>query len=333
MRTLQGRRWAQPVALYGRSEERTGRVAQCHGIRPYTDFTSLLDQERPDALTIASAHHLHEPLVEAALERGVHTLVEKPLALTPEGAVRLTNLAEERGCRLAVVYQKRYNASVRRAEEILRSETYGRPLHCVVITHKPRRPEYYSQRGRSERKVTGGGVLINQVIHELDLLCLFFGEVESASGLLETRYHQVDFEDFASLLIRFRSGVVAVFQASTLPFPHAPNEFAIHCEGAVLYLEDDRLQVQSGTQSPRRWRPPFYRQWKNRLGQVGTQRHVLDDFISSIQTGQVCRTDARETRGALGIVGEVYRRAGVLVEGPVAEVLQASPPAEASSSP
>ena len=309
-------------------------MAQRYGARPYTDFASLLDRERPDVLIIASAHHLHEPLVEAALEHRVHTLVEKPLALTTEGAARLVDLAEERGCRLAVVYQKRYNASVRRAEEILRSETYGRPLHCVVITHKPRRPEYYSQRGRCERKVTGGGVLINQAIHELDLLCLFFGEVESASGLLETRYHQVDFEDFASLLIRFQSGVVAVFQASTFPFPHVPNEFAIHCEGAVLYLEDDRLQVQSGTQSPRRWRPPFYRQWKNRLGQVGTQHHVMDDFVSSIRTGRLCRTDARETQGALGIVGEAYRRAGVVVENrTAAEALQASPPAEASSSP
>jgi predicted dehydrogenase len=114
LRALQGHLGAKAVALYGRNEERTRRMAQRYGLRPYTDFADLLDEERPDALLIASAHHLHEPLAEVALERGVHTLVEKPLALTPEGAARLVDLADKKGCRLAVVYQKRYNATVRR---------------------------------------------------------------------------------------------------------------------------------------------------------------------------------------------------------------------------
>jgi predicted dehydrogenase len=187
------------------------------GARAYAGLEALLDGEADlDAVVLATPHHLHAPMALAALEAGLHVLVEKPIATRVSDADRMVDVAAARGRVLAVNHQYRTFRGNARLRQILDSGQIG-AVQRVVWQWLEARPEsYYARdRWRCTFERAGGGVLLNQASHDIDLLCWLFGPPAEVSATVGNRGHEHEVEDTAAATVRFASGVVASLQFST----------------------------------------------------------------------------------------------------------------------
>ena len=195
--------------------EKARKVHQLH-VPIYRDYVEMLDREPLDAVHILTPHYLHAPMTLAAIERGVHVCLEKPLAITEEDATAIIKAAEERQVKVCVCYQNRMNPQVISAKKIIEEDGGVRAAYGAVIWN---RDEAYYKSGswRGKMETEGGGVLINQAIHTIDLLCFFIGKPMFLCGNTANHHLKgvIDVEDSAMATVTFDSGTVANLYATT----------------------------------------------------------------------------------------------------------------------
>lgn len=159
------------VAVCDTDPERLATAATMHHVPGYADYLTLLDQVRPDAVHICTPHNQHAQLAADSMARGVHVILEKPLASTLEEGRRLVELAERGSAKIAVCFQNRYNAPVQAMNERLSSGELGKVLGAAATVLWHRTADYYLTRPwRASWDGSGGGLLMNQAIHTVDLL-------------------------------------------------------------------------------------------------------------------------------------------------------------------
>jgi predicted dehydrogenase len=208
----------------------------------YRDHRAMLDELRPDVVHICTPHDQHVPVAIDALERGAHVLMEKPVAHTVDEAQRLVTAAKDfPHLKVGVCLQNRYNAASRAAREFLSSEDEDiRGGSATLLWH--REPAYYRARPwRGRRERSGGGVLINQAIHTLDLMQWLLGDVERLSGHAG-RYGDfpgVDVEDTAHALLEHAGGARSVFFATVTNVVDEPVTIEIVTGRATLRIRGD----------------------------------------------------------------------------------------------
>jgi UDP-N-acetyl-2-amino-2-deoxyglucuronate dehydrogenase len=227
--------------LVGVCDTDPGRAGQ-YGVPAFTDHREMLTAVRPDVVHICTPHDRHVPAALDCLEAGAHVLLEKPVAHTVAEADRLiTAAAAYPDRKLGVCLQNRYNATSRAAHRLLASGELGAVLggSASVLWHRD--AAYYAARpwrGRLSR--SGGGVLINQAIHTLDLLQWLLGEVVEVRGHTG-RYAlsgDVDVEDTAQVLLRHAGGARTVFAATLAHVVDAPVTIEVITERATLLIRD-----------------------------------------------------------------------------------------------
>ena len=181
----------------------------------WTHYEDMLSGCDLDAVVIATPHHLHAPMGMASLESGLHTFVEKPIANTVSEADRLVETARERGLKLAVGHNYRTFAGNRVLKGLIDDGAIGE-VHRVLWQWLEARPETYYDRDiwRCTWELAGGGVLMNQTSHDLDLLCWMMGDPVEVSGMAGNWAHRAEVEDTAIANIRFASGALCNVQFS-----------------------------------------------------------------------------------------------------------------------
>ncbi|HLV01763.1 MAG TPA: Gfo/Idh/MocA family oxidoreductase, partial [Acidobacteriota bacterium] len=184
------------VAVSGQNAERVANLAEefkCAGYGSEEEFWG----HRPlDIVAIGSPSGVHAKQGIEAAARGIHVLVEKPIDVTLEEADRLISVCQENQVQLGVFFQDRVNPDFIHLKQLLDSGTLGRPLITSAQVKWFRPPEYYSQsRWRGTWQYDGGGALINQAIHTVDLMLWLLGPVKKASSLAATRFHDIEVED------------------------------------------------------------------------------------------------------------------------------------------
>jgi len=231
---------AELVAVCDTDEERVDAASRRHGVAGFTDHLELIDRVRPDVVHVCTPHASHAQIAIDALERDVHTIIEKPVARDPHQAAELVSVAERSAAKSAVCFQNRYNAPVTAARELLRSGRVGRVLGASgsVIWH--RTPEYYAAAPwRGTWAGGGGGLLMNQAIHTLDLLRWLVGPVVSVAGSAARRALPIEVEDTAEMTLTHRRGVRSVFYATVAHAANEPVTVDIVAENAHLHLQGD----------------------------------------------------------------------------------------------
>jgi UDP-N-acetyl-2-amino-2-deoxyglucuronate dehydrogenase len=215
-----------------------------YGVPAYGDHRRLLEEVRPDVVHISTPHHQHAAVAVDCLERGVHVILEKPVAHRLAEAQLVVEAAERSpGTKIGICFQNRYNATVQAIRTMIDSGQLGRVLggSGTVLWH--RTPEYYRSRPwRGRRDQSGGGVLINQAIHTVDLLQWLLGEVTAVRGRVDTYAlaDVIDVEDSAQLLLEHGSdGVRSVFCATNAHVVDAPVTLEVVAERATLFLRGD----------------------------------------------------------------------------------------------
>ncbi len=220
-----------------------GAAAAKYGVPGFTGTSELIEAVRPDVVQISTPHDQHVDVALACLQAGVSVLSEKPVAHTTAEADRLVRWsAEHPEAVVGVCFQNRYNATSQAVRDLLSSGELGAVLGAFATVAWHRSPAYYAKRPwRGERIRAGGGSLINQAIHTIDLLQWLLGEVTAVGGRAGTYLlgEVVDVEDSAQLILDHADGVRSVmFATNTAPLDF-PVSIEIVTEKATLLIRGD----------------------------------------------------------------------------------------------
>lgn len=233
---------AELVAVCDTDPDRLAAAADAHGVPGYADVAKLLDEMTPDVIHVCTPHNQHADPAIAALERGINVISEKPLASTLVDGERLAAAAAASSARIGICFQNRYNQAVRAMSERLASGEFGEVLGGSGTVMWHRDASYYANRPwRGSWAGGGGGLLMNQAIHTLDLLQWMMGEVTQVSGHAATHAlgDSIEVEDTAEIVLTHRDGVRSVFYATLANSVNAPITVDIVAEKATLHLRGD----------------------------------------------------------------------------------------------
>ena len=235
-------RWAQAhpnvrvVALADVDEAAVNEAARDIGAAPFSDYRTMLATSNLDAVAIATPHHLLADIGLACLQHNAHIFVEKPFAIRLSDADKLVLLAAERNKKIAVAYQYRTYAVNRKLKEMLDNGKVG-TVQRVLWTWFGFRPNAYYERAewRATWGGAGGGLIANQLAHDIDLLRYLFGEPRRVTAQLVNRLHDTPLDDALSAIIEFASGATVVVQAS-INQPQLGSMRQIVGDRGLLYL-------------------------------------------------------------------------------------------------
>lgn len=301
------------AAVHGENRERTARLAAAHGATAYDDYARFLEHGL-DLVVIGSPSGRHAEQGIAAARGGLHVLVEKPIDTTTERADALIAAAEAAGVKLGVIFQDRLHPAVAEIKSMVEAGELGTPVMISgrVKWHRPR--EYYaSSRWRGTRALDGGGALINQAIHTVDLVQWLFGPVTRVYGRTATRVHEIEVEDTAAAVLDFASGAIGTLEAGTSIYPGYARRLEVTGSEGTVVLEHDRLErvdlrsgagshaVAAGDRNASASSPV--------VADATAHQRVLEDFIRAIQTGTDPMCTGREGRKSVALVQAVYESA------------------------
>ncbi len=206
------------------------------GVRYYAQYIEMIDRESLDGVIIATPNHLHVPIGIACAARGLHLFVEKPIAVSLPEADQLLEAAEKNHVRILVGHQRRFNARVEKARQIIHDGALGR-LVGVTATWAMLKPPEYFEGPFAWRKNKGGGPIMINLIHEVDNLRYICGEIDEVFAVSSMGVRAFPVEDTAAITIRFRHGAVgtvflsdcvpsmSAFEATTGENPLIPHDF------------------------------------------------------------------------------------------------------------
>lgn len=237
------------VAVCDTDEARRVAASDRWNVPAFADHRQLIAEVSPDVVHVCTPHSTHSQIVIDALDSGVNVIVEKPVAHDPVEAAAVVAAAERSTADIAVCFQNRYNAPVRAAHELLSSGRLGRVLGGAgtVIWHRTR--EYYeASPWRGTWEGGGGGLLMNQAIHTLDLLQWLVGPVSRVEGSAATRSLPIDVEDTAELTLHHENGARSVFYATLAHAVNEPITLDVVTEKAQLSIRGDlTVRYNDGT--------------------------------------------------------------------------------------
>ena len=219
------------VAAADSVAEKANEMAGKTGAIPYTDYIEMLDRGDLDGVSIATPPRLHRSIVIAALERGIHVLCEKPLAMDADEAKDVVEAAEKAGKILMTAFCHRFHEPVMVAREMIQSGKLGVP---VMFRNRFGGKRDFSGTWFSEKETAGGGSLMDTSIHSIDLFRYLMGEVEEVFATLHTFDKRIEVEDCNILTLKTVDGVLGTIEASWAT-PFSTNVIEIYCsEGAFI---------------------------------------------------------------------------------------------------
>lgn len=216
IRNIEG---ANLIAVCDRVPELMEPYVDEYGATTYTELEEMLKNDSIDVICICTPSGSHAAIAELAASYRKHIIVEKPIAMTLEEADRIINASENHNVKLAVVHPNRFRPVVLKLNEIMEKNLLGTISHALCLVNWNRGQEYYDQSPWRGTKEHDGGVLMNQAIHNLDLLLSFMGKPIEFFSMEATRFHDIEAEDVSTGIIRFESGALATVQASTNVYP------------------------------------------------------------------------------------------------------------------
>ena len=230
------------VGVADRDPEALARATAATGVPGFASTQELIDAVGPDAVHVTTPHDEHVDPSLTALEAGVHVLQEKPLAHTLEEGRRLVEALDASpagGPEVGICFQNRYNLASQRLHEMLGSGELGAVRGAWASVVWTRSADYYRAKPwRGTWANSGGGLLINQAIHTLDLVQWLLGGVERTDGHVATRKYGdvIEVEDTAELLLHHGGGITTSFYATLTAPRHRPVEIELDCENAYVTL-------------------------------------------------------------------------------------------------
>ena len=303
------------AAVCDANVERGKKVCAEFGGRSFGDLAAMLDSCVVDAVDICTPSGLHGDQAIAAVERGIHALVEKPLDLNLAKVDRLIETSERTGAILGCIFQRRTFPGAKKVAESVHRGDLGKLLSVSAYVKWWRAQSYYDSAAWRGTWALDGGVLANQAIHAIDHICWLAGPVaEVEYAHLETANHEMDAEDFAIAVLRFENGARGVIEATTCCTPDLASRIELFGKrGSVAF--DDATVVKFGIDGEDRLSD--LEQSDERIGgrsdpmAISLRGHQIlaQDFADSVREGRQPMICAREARMSVDALNKIYAKA------------------------
>lgn len=297
-------------------------------VKEYLDYREMLRKEKIDLIAIATESGKHAQIALECIEAGCNLIIEKPIALSLEDADEIIKKADEKGVKVCACHQNRFNKSIQKIREAVDKKRFGKLFYGTAHIRWCRDHEYYdraSWRGTWEQD---GGALMNQCIHNIDLLRWMLGdEIEEVVGMTDRLHHDyIEAEDLGIALVKFKNGAYGIIEGTTDVYPRNLEE--------TLYLFGEKGTVKAGGQSvnvieewnfsdmlddPEEVKSRFHENPPNVYGYGHTPLYA--DVIDAIKNDRPPYVDGRAGRRALELVLGIYLSAykGEFVKFPIAK--------------
>jgi UDP-N-acetyl-2-amino-2-deoxyglucuronate dehydrogenase len=300
------------AAVFGTNQEKVARLSAQHGATAYSDFEKFLAHRPMDLVAIGSPSGLHAEQGIAAARRGLHVLTEKPLDINTARADAFIAAAAEAGVKLGVFFQDRFKADLMQVKEWVAAGLLGRMVLADARVKWFRPASYYSDsRWRGTLRLDGGGALINQAIHTVDLLLWLCGEVSTVQAVRKTALHKIEAEDTLVATLEFKNAAVGSLQAATSVFPGYPRRVELTGSEGTVIIEHDRLLAADLREPPKDLRATGDDQNASAtsptVSDVRGHQAVLEDFVHAIKTNTVPRCSGAEGRRSVALVEAIYQ--------------------------
>jgi UDP-N-acetyl-2-amino-2-deoxyglucuronate dehydrogenase len=237
---------AEVVAVCDTKEDRVNKWANQYNCAAYTDYKEMIDKAGLDVVHVCTPHYLHAPMVIYAANAGKHVMTEKPMSISIADAQQMVDACESNNVTFGVIFQNRYNDGSLLIKTALDTNQLGRILGGKCSVTWKRTDEYYSHSDwKGTWDMEGGGVLIDQAIHTMDLMRWFVGEdIAYVEAQIGNRAHEIiQVEDSAEGVIKYKSGLFTGFYAINYYSYDAPVEIELHCENGIAKMVGDKATI------------------------------------------------------------------------------------------
>ena len=303
------------AAIYGTNAKKVAALCREHGGKAYHDFDLFLAHRPMNMVAIGSPSGLHAAQGIAAAQRGLHVLTEKPMDISTERADALIQAVERSGVKLGVMFQDRVKPGIREVREWISTGVIGKPLVVDAQVKWYRPPEYYSgSRWRGTSGLDGGGALINQAVHTVDLLLWLMGDVVRVQARTATLLHAIETEDTVLAILEFASGALGTLEATTAAYPGYPRRVEITGTEGTVILEQDRV-IAANLRKPAPGAIGGIAPDENQsassavVSDVRGHQALFEDFRQAIEQDTVPICDGHEGRRSIALVEAIYRAA------------------------
>jgi len=285
-------------------------------IKKYTDYKKMLQEESIDLIAIATESGNHAEIALYCIEKGINLIIEKPIALSLEDADAIIKASEEKGVKVCACHQNRFNKSIQKIREAVEENRFGKLLYGTAHIRWNRGKEYYEQapwRGTWEQD---GGALMNQCIHNIDLLRWMMGdEVLEVVGFTDNLSHPyIDAEDLGIALVKFGNGSYGIIEGTTNIYPKNLEEtLYIFGEKGTVKVGGKSVNIieewmfSDGLDNPEEVKKIYHENPPNVYG-FG-HNPLYTDVIDAIKNNRKPYVDAYAGRGALELILAIYKSA------------------------
>lgn len=309
---------ARLTGICGAGSGKAGILAKQYNCREFADYHAMLQSHEIDIVTIATPSGMHmEPTVEAAL-RGKHVLCEKPLDISLERIDAMIEAHARAGTRLGGIFNYRFTDTVHLLKNAVDEGRFGTITYASVHVPWWRSDAYYEHKWRGTLQLDGGGAMMNQSIHMVDMLQYIVGPIDSLHAYTATLGHNIEAEDTATAILQFKNKALGNIYGSTASFPGQPRRMEITGTKGTAILEDNNIKVwqfAADKKDDENIRIQYARN-ESAAGaadpsSIPFELHAknIAAFVSSVETGSPFEIDGNEARKAVEIVLAMYTSA------------------------
>lgn len=314
-------RSAKLIGCTSRSQSSAQSLANEFSIQAFDSLDQMLADPRIDVVTICTPSGAHMEPAIAAMRAGKHVIVEKPLEITLKRCDRMIAEADRQGVILSTIFPSRYHKASRLLKKAVDSGRFGTLTLGDAYVKWFRTQEYYdSGQWRGTWDLDGGGALMNQAIHSVDLLIWLMGDVAEISAATATLAHErIEVEDVAVAAVKFRNGALGTIEASTAVFPGYLKKIAVHGnQGSAMIEEEDIVEWSFARLTARDQK--ILREFGDKTASgggaadpaaIGHAAHAAQfrDVFKAIRTGGKPEIDGREGRRSVEVILAIYKSA------------------------
>ena len=317
-RAIQSLANARLAGICGTNSTKVKALAEKYGCRSFSDSEAMFRSGEVDILTIATPSGAHmEPAIEAA-RYGIHVICEKPIEISLERIDQMIKAHQQAGTRLGGIFNYRFNDNLKHLRKAINDGRFGKITYASVHVPWWRNESYYAGSWHGTLELDGGGALMNQSIHMIDLLQSLIGPVHSLQAYTATLAHAIDAEDTGVAILQFKNNALGAIYGSTASFPGQFRRLEITgTRGTVIQVENSLTVWQFADQTDKD--REIIKAFSGIEGGGGVadpaaipfEPHArnVSAFIHSIETGEPFEVDAAEARKAVEIVLAIYSSA------------------------
>ena len=284
--------------------------AQKNGVKAYESYQEMLADKDIDVVCICTPSGFHASNAIEALNSGKHVVLEKPMSISNEWADKVIEACERTGKKLTVISQFRFSEDIKRVKQLIEENAFGKISLCTLTMKYYRNPEYYSSSSwRGTLRFDGGGALINQGIHGVDMLDYIVGPINNVKGKIATISHNIEGEDTAVAFFQTANGALGVIQGSTCAYPGFDRRIEIHGDkGYVCLLENKIEKLMVNGEIVDLGELNFTSTANdNTVMDYRMHKAQLENLLNAIEGKEEILVDCYEGKKALAIIQKVYK--------------------------